>query len=364
MTSEARLSADEHRRLYHAQILPRGLAKSSSAPNPQAIITGGQPGAGKSRLAEAARREMRAPFGSVVIDADICRQYHPQYLDLVRADPRTAADLTHADAGAWATQLTRDAVQARRNLIIDQTSRDPQAVAQLLEQLRAQGYRTEFRVMAVPYEVSLQRIHARFESQLQAGVLARFSSRQSHDSAYAGLVDTVRVAQASPHVEAIAVYDLMHRRIHRASATPGKGIQSDWPLAAFLRERDRPLSLDERRDLLAKWDRIAAQLARPDRRARADETQTVEQHRAAAARRLDVLVFASLPRDQALKERPGLAAAYQLLDRALTFIEPEQRTLQRERELRERVAHRILAGPTLAPGSDLRASQRRDGPDR
>lgn len=370
MTAPARLPVDEHRRLYLAQILPEALASSAPSSAPQAIITGGQPGSGKSRLAIAAREEFRHGHGCVTVDADICREVHPQYAHLARQDPRTAADRTHADAAAWATQLTRDAVQARRNLVIDQTSRDSQALGQLLDQLKANGYRTELRVMAVPYEVSLQRIHSRFETHLQSGALARFSSRQSHDHAWQGLADTVRASQAWPHLDSIAVYDLAHRQIHRSDRSEGTGVQSAQgpqtfaAFAAFSGERGRALTLTERRDLVARWDHIAAQLQRPGRHASTQEIEAVDSYRAAAARRLDLLVFGELPRDQALRERPNLAGAYKQLDDELARLPRVQRTEEQQRHVIERVARAIIAGPGPAPDQSPRLTKPDRDPER
>lgn len=373
MTAPARLPVDEHRRLYLAQILPEALASSAPSSAPQAIITGGQPGSGKSRLAVAAREEFRRGHGCVTVDADICREVHPQYAHLARQDPRTAASRTHDDASAWAKQLARDAAQARRNLVIDRTSRDPQALVRLLEHLKADGYRTEWRVMAVPYEVSLLRIHSRFEDQLQSGALARFTPQQVHDHAWQGLADTVRAAQAWPHLDSIAVYDLAHRQIHRSDRSEGTGVQPAQghqtfaafaTFATFSAERGRALTLTERRDMVARWDHIAAQLQRPGRHASAQEIEAVDSYRAAAARRLDLLVFGELPRDQALRERPNLAGAYKQLDDELAKLPRAQRTEEQQRHVIDRVARAIIAGPGSAPDQSPRLTKPDRDPER
>ena len=91
--------------------------------------------------------------------------------------------------------LLRDGVEGLRNIIIDQTSRDPEALAKMTVGLRQAGYRVELHVMAVAAAVSEQRIHERYEGQKEASGFGRFSTKDKHDEAYAGVHASVGAAE-------------------------------------------------------------------------------------------------------------------------------------------------------------------------
>jgi len=99
--TDHKLSAEQHDRLYR-KIERDYLPRAQPQDDPRAIITGGQPGAGKSGITSSAQAELAADGGYVLIDADKLRPRHPDYFRLVAEDDRTAANKTHADAGAWA----------------------------------------------------------------------------------------------------------------------------------------------------------------------------------------------------------------------------------------------------------------------
>ncbi|MCW5259655.1 hypothetical protein D5045_05050 [Verminephrobacter eiseniae] len=63
--------------------------------------------------------------GYVLVDADKMRAYHPDYTQLMCAD----------DCGPWATRWLCGGVVGRRNIIIDQTSREPAAMEKMVQVL-------------------------------------------------------------------------------------------------------------------------------------------------------------------------------------------------------------------------------------
>ena len=180
MSMQNKLGAELHESIYAAQIAARYLPRSKPQEHPTAVITGGQPGSGKSSLTAIALSQFR-DSGYVLVDADKLRPFHPDYRRLMLTDDRNAANRTHADCGPWANRLLHDGVQGRRNIIIDQTSRDPEALAKMTAGLRQAGYRIELHVMAVPTAVSEQRIHERYEGQKEASGFGRFSTQDKHD---------------------------------------------------------------------------------------------------------------------------------------------------------------------------------------
>lgn len=274
MTAAHKLPADLHEQIY-SKIAREYLSRATPQEAPVAILTGGQPGSGKSGIAHTAKRELQAQGGFVLVDADEVRSWHPEYHALLRLDDTTAANKTHPDAGAWAGRLGRDAIASKRNVIFDQTSKDPRAVLDLARKLHEAGYRVELRVMAVNRLISEQRIHMRYEAQKAATGHGRFSTRDNHDIAFAGVLKTVAVVEASQAVDVIKVYDKDHRGIYIAELDGGAWSRQPAAAATVDAERSRPLTLAERGELVVNYERIGRMLEAPERRASPAEVGTV-----------------------------------------------------------------------------------------
>ena len=222
------------------------LARSSSSDSPRAILLGGQPGSGKSVLAAHAAQELRHQEGVVVIDADRMRERHPDYKRLSIEDPINAADRTHKVAGSWAQRLTDEAMAGKRNLVIDGTMRKPEAVRDLSEQLRANGYRIEARVMAVRPEVSLTRAQLRFEQQIEARGYGRNVNEAQHDAAFRGLSRTIVTLERDGLVDAIRVFGASHGVIYENTQDHGNWVRKPEAASALESERGRSPSSAER----------------------------------------------------------------------------------------------------------------------
>lgn len=274
MTQAHKLPAELHEAIYQT-IAARYLPLAQPQALPVAIITGGQPGSGKSGITDRAKAELGASGGYVLVDADKVRTRHPDYARLMREDDTTAANKTHPDAGAWAGRLGRDAIASKRNVIFDQTSKDPAAVLDLAKKLREAGYHVELRVMAVNPQVSEQRIHMRYESQKAATGHGRFSTKDNHDIAFAGVLKTVAAVEAAQAVAAIRIYDKDHRAIYIAALNHGVWSRQPAAAATMDAERSRPLTLAERGELVANYERIGQMLAAPERRASPAEAGTI-----------------------------------------------------------------------------------------
>jgi len=269
------LSAESHERVYAEKIANRYLPKSKAQDQPCAVITGGQPGAGKSGITAIAIDRFRES-GYVLVDADKMRPHHPAYWDLMAEDDKSAANLTHADCAKWAQRLMRDGVAGQRNIIIDQTSRDPVAMARMTQGLRQAGYRVELHVMAASEKVSLQRIHQRYEDMRARDGFGRFSTKDKHDEAYLGVAKTVAAVEAGKQVGRLCVYDRHVRVIYDSSLENGQWQKEPVALKTLEQERNRPMTLQERKDYLAGFDKLAAQLASPERQASEQEIRHIE----------------------------------------------------------------------------------------
>ncbi len=194
------LSDREHEQIRQ-DIRAEYLAGTSAQQKPRAIILAGQPGAGKSGLSAAARDELKPRGGVVTVDTDALRANHPDYLPLMQRNDRYAADRVQKDAGQWADELTEDAVDGRRNIIIDGTLKNPEKAETLCRNLRRQGYEVEVHALAVAREDSLQGVHGRYERPKSQGEPGRWVPEHIHDQAYDGLPRSLQRLETSGGVE-------------------------------------------------------------------------------------------------------------------------------------------------------------------
>lgn len=247
------LSAVQRRTIYEAVIRPQYLDESArDLAQPVAIITGGQPGSGKSTLRRNAEQALESQGGAALSDPDELRRFHPRFMEFNAMDDKTTASKTQADASAWAKQLLADAIAERRNIILDRTLGSPGQLAQMAEALGKAGYDIRIEAMAVRAEVSAVRIFYRYEHEHQLYGYGRFTPLEFHDQAFAGLPRTLERAQQDGLVSRISLYDEGARQIYSSQNTYQSWSHPE-PAAAILKfERMRPFTHPE-------WEALAAQ---------------------------------------------------------------------------------------------------------
>ena len=278
----AKLSPREHATAYD-KAEARYLSYSTPQDHPIAIITGGQPGSGKSGLTNQAKAELAERGGFVLVDADVMRRHHPDYDALMKVNDKLAANFTHEDAGAWSRALRNTAIAEQRNLIIDQTSRDPSALQVMAAELKKAGYSVELRAMATSETVSEQRIHMRYESQRANSGSGRFSTKENHDAAYQSIPIAVDALERSKGADAIRIYDKDMRQIYENRQENGEWKQVPNARGAMEAERQRPLTEQDRATVVSNYDLIASYLERPGRQATKQEVETINQLRQSVA---------------------------------------------------------------------------------
>lgn len=277
MNDSYKLSQEEHDEIYEKRIRSHYLPKSKPQEHPCAIITGGQPGSGKSGITEKAQERFSAT-GYILVDADKLRLKHPAYRMLAESGRNDAADVTHPDAGAWAQRLMRDGIDGRRNIIIDQTSRDPAGMEKIIGELRKSGYRVEFHAMAISAEVSEQRIHQRYEGQIVKDGYGRFSQPDKHDAAYLGLTRTVEAVEQKRLVDKLCLYDRNLTVIHENTLEQGRWQSRPTAAQTLEGERNRPMTVGEAKEYEQGWGKLVQQKNAPGRNA-TEEEKTLAQER-------------------------------------------------------------------------------------
>lgn len=157
----------------------------SASNQPQAIILGGQPGAGKSFLVNTIKKEFQESF--IFISTDDLRLYHPAYLSLQQS-PETvqnAANLVNLYASAWTERLILFCIENHFNIIIDSTlGGNIKSVYDTVDLLQKNNYSFHLRLMAVPALISKLSIFLRYENQLKEKGFARWTRMEDHDDRF------------------------------------------------------------------------------------------------------------------------------------------------------------------------------------
>ncbi|MGO2520377.1 MAG: zeta toxin family protein [Microbacterium sp.] len=171
---------------------------------PVLVYTGGQPGAGKSRANERAAQSR--PTLVPVIGDDL-RQFHPDYVRLMREDPLSMPEATAQASGRWIGMSADYLREQRADVLIETTLRSPDAMASTIASFREAGYVVELRVVAVPHEISRLGTVERYTGQVEAAGVGRWTPAAAHDEAFARGAGTARELIAAGAVDRFVIED-------------------------------------------------------------------------------------------------------------------------------------------------------------
>lgn len=353
-----RLSEIEHQRIFERRIVPALFSGVQPAETPIAVIFGGQPGAGKSASLEAAVDELQIRGGAAQIIGDDLRNYHPRYAELLSRDDKTAAFYTDRDSGRWVEKAIQHAKEQRVNLVIEGTMRDGAKVAETMTSLRAAGYEIDARALAVNERLSWQGVLQRYEAQRADRGSGRMTAPHSHRDAYEGMPLTLERIEREQLADRVSLYRRGGEAIYRNELTGGDWRQPPQARAVLEAERNRPFTLDERRQYAEGFDRLRESLGRPGRNALPAEVQAVDDLRERSHHELRAATFRELPPERAIKTHPELAGAYALL----LAIERQARAHGQTSEQRSVIEHhaRGRIADALERGESLTVQVRRE----
>jgi len=223
--------------------------------NPQIYILGGQPAAGKSTLTNICS-QMFPDNNIVSINGDEFRTLHPAAQEIFNKHDKDFAAHTDPDVRVWTSEIFADAIKHRYNIIFEGTMRTNQ-ICRTIENLQQQGYGINIMVMAVPEIKSRISIYSRYQEQLDRYPIARFTSKQAHDAAYTGMLNTLQEIEDKHLYDTIAVYN---REGNCLFQTGDKGV-----VAAIKKERSKPLSVEDKLGLSKICDELLIKMHSRDK---------------------------------------------------------------------------------------------------
>jgi predicted ABC-type ATPase len=245
-----KLSKAEHEAVY-AIIEELAFDGTNQQRFPQAIILGGQPGAGKSGLLDESYQEFSS-HDVVKINGDDFRQFHPEIEQIIIFDESNMAVYTDPDVRSWTKRLFDTTIETRRNVIFEGTMRESGAITNTMKRLMDSGYSVTARVMAVHARQSVAGVFQRFESQKEDNGHGRMAPLSVHDQAYQGLLETVRYIEDNKLANKIQIYNRSGDVIHEAKLVDGNW---DIPGAdkAISAHRAIVPTIEQCRDYMDDW---------------------------------------------------------------------------------------------------------------
>ncbi|WP_080799651.1 zeta toxin family protein [Arabiibacter massiliensis] len=234
-------------------ITKRLVLESRCAPSahPQAVLLGGQSGAGKTALHELCVKGFKG--GGIVINGDEYRSRHPRFAELdARYGPEAVAH-TAAWAGQMVEALVKSLSTIRYNLVVEGTLRTSQVPLQTAALLRGKGYRVSLALMAVKPEISLLSCQLRYELMRLAGTTPRATDPAHHNKIVADIVENLGVLEASGLFDEIRLYS---REKELLFPVEGEGRAAAEALADVLFGPWTSEELEHRAFLQAKLDAL------------------------------------------------------------------------------------------------------------
>ena len=205
MTQPRTYQVDDNtlRTRWTEQIRPRVFGRAQSSPTPTVLFIGAQPGAGKTQTAARIMAQYGRPF--VSIDSDELRKFHPQFRDIMRADPLRMAVLTNQAASEWVQMAIADARAAGYDVLIENSFHTPDVVLAEASRFKDAGYTTHAIALAVPGRDSRLGAVRRYVDAAAAGRTARWTNLASHEAGMTGLPATVEALQNSPVIDRLTI---------------------------------------------------------------------------------------------------------------------------------------------------------------
>lgn len=236
------------------------VANLTTQERPVIIFTGGQSGGGKSSITDLQKERLNQDVA--IVDADRYRGSHPKAEEIGNLYKSIASSLTH-QAGARISNKVRDAAFDKgANIIFDQTSRTPDGIKIIGDRAKAKDipYDVELHVIATDLDTSRMRVHGRYENGGGAPGGGRYVDEDFQKKSYQGVADTVKTIEDEKAVDRLVIYNRNGKPIYDNSLKNGEWQNKPKAHETLLNERERELSILEKKELAQGWQKIKFQM--------------------------------------------------------------------------------------------------------
>lgn len=190
------------------------------SPYPQAVLLGGQSGAGKTTIHRIKQKEFQGNI--IIIDGDSFRSRHPNYLDLQQTYGKDSVEYTKGFAGKMVEHLVDELSKQGYHLLIEGTQ-VPRQTAQLL---RKKGYHISLAVIGTKPELSYLSTLICYEELYTINPnQARATPKEHHDGIVEHLVDNLRELENDKLFDRIQIYQRDRTCIYDSETDKGSATE-------------------------------------------------------------------------------------------------------------------------------------------
>ena len=186
---------------------------------PEAVILGGQPGAGKSSMIKHFE-SLIADKGTAVISGDDFRKLHPHFDQLYAQYGDDYVNYTQKFSSQVTERLIDELSREKYNLIIEGTLRTSAVPIRTAELLKSRGYHVELAVMAVPPILSYVGTIERYERMKVIGTTPRMTTKMQHDNTVNAIVESIEKVYKSGVFDDISLQNRKSECLYRMTDTP------------------------------------------------------------------------------------------------------------------------------------------------
>lgn len=260
------LSEQESFDVLHRVILPAAARSAVAQPRPVVVVVAGQPGAGKTQIADLIQAALDRRGGCVRVGRDLYKPVHRHYPGLLAADVRTAGALVRPDTVRWQAAVEAHVRVRGFDAVVESSLADPDDFRASSHAYRAAGHRIEVVAVATAEALSQQGITDRL---LTDG--GWYVSWENHDTCAKGMLSTLAVIEAEQLADHVTVVRRDATPLYINELTPERRWRHRTAAErAARKERLRPWSAPETavfRRALARTDRrVHTELADEDLR--------------------------------------------------------------------------------------------------
>lgn len=205
--------------------------------NPQAYLIVGQPGAGKSAMADLFMRKHENNI--LFLSGDDYRKYHPRYRALQAEYGDDAVLHTQRFAGQMTEALIEDCSMQHYHLIIEGTLRTTEVPLKTKALLEARGYAVSLNVLLVRPEISYLSTIKRYHLMQEMGGIPRMTPKEHHDAIVSNIVGNLSLLYHSNAFTEILVYNRAGQCLYDSNDAASS------PADLFRKEFSRKLTPDE-----------------------------------------------------------------------------------------------------------------------
>lgn len=198
------LQDSESRSVLTGTILPTWAHDAVPQVRPVVVIVIGQPGAGKTEIADLVHAVLDRRGGAVRVGSDLYKAAHRSYPELLAADVRTAGVKVRPDTRRWQAAVEEYARTHGLDAVVEASAADPDDFRRSAVAYRQAGSRIEVVAVATPEALSQLGLLDRFLTEAIEGG-GRYVSWENHDDCSRGMLRTLAAIEAEQLVDRITV---------------------------------------------------------------------------------------------------------------------------------------------------------------